>query len=276
MATDIKLGDLTNGSLNTDNEWIGNGVFDKLIAAVNKNIESQYRKGRINASDFAKVYLGGIQSVIAQSMQYILQEKQVEAQVDLTNTQRIEAELNGLKDRSVKDAQIANLQKDLAIKDATLLKLQKETSLIAQQLTELALNGVKDRAIKDEQIANLQKDLEVKDASKGKTIKEAALVEAQTAEVHPNNVATREVKNADTQVKTAQVELLAQQKQSLQDGLLKDILKEASGGYAMVYEAVDTQDIPGTWADFDGITNELLARAGSSVVVTPKTTDSTT
>lgn len=95
--TDILLTDLTNGSL-VGNEWVGTGVFDKLMEAVNKNIESQYLKGRITGVNYAEVYLGAIQSVIAQSAQYILQEKVTEANVDnlisqneLTNIQMIEA-----------------------------------------------------------------------------------------------------------------------------------------------------------------------------------------
>jgi len=107
MATNIVLTDLTNGSLTASNEWTGTGVFDVLVNAVNKNIEGQYNLGRINATDYANVYLGGLQSVIQQSMQYLLQEKQVEAQVDLLAAQKSEAELNGIKDRLLKDEQIS-------------------------------------------------------------------------------------------------------------------------------------------------------------------------
>lgn len=83
MAVNIDIEDLTNGSLNVENEWEGTGVFDKLIHAVNKNIEGEYQKGRITGTDYANVYLGSMQAVIAQSMQYVLQERQVEAQVDV-------------------------------------------------------------------------------------------------------------------------------------------------------------------------------------------------
>jgi len=92
MATDILLTDLTNGSLNGSNEWEGTGVFDVLIAAVNSNIEGQYNKGRITSTDFASVYLGGLQSVIAESIKYVLSEKQTEAQIDLLVTQNKSAE----------------------------------------------------------------------------------------------------------------------------------------------------------------------------------------
>lgn len=77
---DITLTNLTDGSLDSSNEWTGTGVFDKLIEAVNKNIEGQYNKGRINGNDYANVYLGSMQSVIAQSVQFLLQENLVTAQ----------------------------------------------------------------------------------------------------------------------------------------------------------------------------------------------------
>jgi len=131
MATDIVLTDLTNGTLSATNEWTGTGVFDKLIEAVNKNIEGQYNLGRINATDYANVYLGGLQSVIQQSMQYLLQEKQVEAQTDLLVTQKEEAVLNGVKDRILKDEQ--------------LVKLQEEVDLLQTQDSEMQLNGISKR-----------------------------------------------------------------------------------------------------------------------------------
>lgn len=83
MATDITIEELTNGAL-VDNDWTGTGVFDKLIAAVNKNIEGQFNKGRITGKDYATVYLGGIQAVLQQSMEFLLREKLTEAQTDAT------------------------------------------------------------------------------------------------------------------------------------------------------------------------------------------------
>jgi len=105
MATDITLADLTNGTLDANNVWTGTGVFDKLIEAVNKNIEGQYKLGRIGGPDYANVYLGSMQSVIAESVQYLLQEKQIEAQTDLLITQKSEAVLDGVSKRAVEAAQ---------------------------------------------------------------------------------------------------------------------------------------------------------------------------
>lgn len=79
--TDIVFEDITNGTA-VGNVWTGTGVFDKLLAAVNKNIELQYTAGRIKGADYANVYLGGIQSVLQQSIEYVLREKLIAAQVD--------------------------------------------------------------------------------------------------------------------------------------------------------------------------------------------------
>lgn len=88
-VTDLNIENLVNGSLNAQNEWEGTGIFDKLIAAVNKNIEGQYNKNRITGPDYANVYLGSMQSVIAQSMEFLLRENVTEAQVDLLRQQKL-------------------------------------------------------------------------------------------------------------------------------------------------------------------------------------------
>ena len=89
MAADILLTDITNGSLDGNNDWTGTGVFDVLMSAVNKNIESQYMKNRITGSDYATVYLGSIQAVLQQSMEYALREKLVAEQISLIYTERV-------------------------------------------------------------------------------------------------------------------------------------------------------------------------------------------
>lgn len=102
MPTQILLSDLTNGST-VNEEWTGSGVFDVLIAAVNENIKIQYDQGRITGTDYANVYLASMQAVIAQSMQFLLEKKGKEVQVD-----------SGIKQQEVMDSQIAlyNRQKD--------------------------------------------------------------------------------------------------------------------------------------------------------------------
>ena len=79
----------------TEVDLDGNGVFDKLMQTVNLHIDDQYTKGRLKGSDYATVYLGALQTVIAQSIAFALQkdkaDKEVEvqeAQIALYNRQR--------------------------------------------------------------------------------------------------------------------------------------------------------------------------------------------
>ena len=104
MAVDITIEELTNGEL-INKEWVGTGIFDKLISAVNLNIESQRAKGYITGEKYGDVYLGSMQSVIAQSMQFLLQEKMTEAQIELT-AERILTQAEITK-KAASDASIA-------------------------------------------------------------------------------------------------------------------------------------------------------------------------
>ncbi len=102
MPADIVLTDLTNGAV-VNGDWEGTGIFDVLMKAVNENIEIQYDKGRIKGADYAQVYLSSMQAVISQSIQYSLQEKLQEAQIDKID----DGVLTGVKQREVMDAQTA-------------------------------------------------------------------------------------------------------------------------------------------------------------------------
>ena len=109
MATDIVLTDLTNSS--------ETGVFDVLMSAVNTHINNQYEAGRINGNDYANVYLGSVQAVLQQSVQYVLQEKVNEAQVD-----------DILKDIDVKE-RTTKVQEDQSVVDTSYKSKQEKQSL---------------------------------------------------------------------------------------------------------------------------------------------------
>lgn len=135
MATVIAVEELTNGSV-VNNEWIGTGVFDKLMAAVSGNIETQYQKGRITGSDYANVYTAAMQAVLAQSVQWALNADTNAAQTDdiLTTTQIklrdiAEKEATGIKQRLVMDA-----QKDLYVRQTQGFDDNKYQKLLESQM----------------------------------------------------------------------------------------------------------------------------------------------
>jgi len=113
MATVINIEQVTDGSV-VNKEWVGTGVFDVLISAVNKNIEVQFNSGRITSSDYAQVYLGAMQAVLQQSIAYVLGVNKAEAETDdllattgLKERDMVEKELTGAKQREVLDSQKA-------------------------------------------------------------------------------------------------------------------------------------------------------------------------
>ena len=89
---DINFDDFTDGSVvaTSDNKfaWAGSGVFDKLMMAVNGNVKAEFDSGRINGSDYAKVYLAGIQSAIQGAIQFLLQRDLNEAQAAVAQEQK--------------------------------------------------------------------------------------------------------------------------------------------------------------------------------------------
>ena len=119
--TEIEITDLTNGSL-VNNEWQGTGVFDTLIAAVNKNIELQYSKGRITGQDYGTVYLGAMQAVLGQSIEFLLRRDLTEAQID-----------DARKGIELKEAQkqLAYVERIIKDKEAAALGLDKVLQVTA-------------------------------------------------------------------------------------------------------------------------------------------------
>ena len=78
----ITLTELTNGTI-VNNQWKGSGVFDILIEAVNKNIEIQYNLGRLKGTDYANVYLQGMQASIQQASDFLLKQRELEVKLDI-------------------------------------------------------------------------------------------------------------------------------------------------------------------------------------------------
>lgn len=136
--TTMDLSDITNGSLTSEKDWEGTGIFDVLMNAVNKNITTQYEKSRINSNDFANVYLGSIQAVLQQSIEYSLRKDLTAAQID-----------GALKDNLIKDEQllITSYERE-HMQPRSLEKLIAEVSLTVAQVSGIE----KDNLVKDEQI----------------------------------------------------------------------------------------------------------------------------
>lgn len=152
--------DLSNMILNDINvEAITNtgktGVFDRLMASVNENIEIQYQDNRITGTDYANVYLGSLQSVLSQSIQFVLQEQLSEAQIS-----------GILKDNDIKDEQLNIAVIDKAVKQFELDNLLPEQLLKIKEEVDLLYT---DRVLKDKQSAKLGLDNVMKQSEESRS-----------------------------------------------------------------------------------------------------------
>jgi hypothetical protein len=175
MTTQIDVIELTNGSV-INQEWLGTGVFDTLMAAVNKNIELQYSKGRITGNDYSTVYLGAMQAVLGQSIEFLLRRDLTEVQIDdaRKGIELKDAQLVGLGiDNQLKGLQVQLTAVEIAAKtyekDVLLLDQHNKTiadisnaerQLVQSELTAAAqrLDISKGIEVKDAQIGNMEDD----------------------------------------------------------------------------------------------------------------------
>ena len=166
---DININQLTNATTG-DN---GSGVFDLLMVAVENHITEQYEGGRITGNDFATVYLGAMQAVLQQSVQFLMEEQAADKKAELLQAQ-IDSETKNSETGGVIDLQKQKLQEEIdlviaktaesyenitasrqdtvrknLINSKQAIKIDKDTELVITQNTELGLNGVVERAPED-------------------------------------------------------------------------------------------------------------------------------
>ena len=75
----IEFSTLSNATTATD----GTGNFDKLMKVVTLHVEAQFNAGRITGTDYATVYLGALQSVLAQAVTFTLNMNKANEEADL-------------------------------------------------------------------------------------------------------------------------------------------------------------------------------------------------
>lgn len=161
----------------------GDGYFDVLMTAVTLRLEEQHRLGRIKGADYANVYLGALQSVMQQSIQFALGKQQADKQAELLSAQTAEA-LDGtvranteLTDKLLTTAkQRDNVDADTSVK--LVQKLEVEAATLRQNE-----QSDKDLLVKDAQITKVQAEKNLLDQEKLTEINKTTLTQSQNAEV---------------------------------------------------------------------------------------------
>lgn len=131
MAITITLPSLTEASLT------GTGAFDVLMRALKEHLDTEYKAGRISGSDYANVYLGGLNQVMQTALAFVLQSQKagleaelIAKQIELVNQQRINAEV----EMRVLQAQVCKLQAEFDLIQEQKLKGVAETALLTQKV----------------------------------------------------------------------------------------------------------------------------------------------
>ena len=70
----------------------GTGNFDNLMKVVTLHLEAQFAAGRITGTDYATVYLGALQSTLAQAVNFTLSMEKANAEKLLVDAQELKVD----------------------------------------------------------------------------------------------------------------------------------------------------------------------------------------
>jgi len=222
----VKLTDLTNEL----DAAPGDGVFDILIQTVELRLQEQYDEGRITGSDFATVYLGAIQSVLQQSVQFLLN-----------------------KDKYALEQSVIQ---------ATLEK-QWGYNVDVDADGDLSLGGNTGAGLIDQQVLEATEKVEVVTAQAAKVYADTALVkQQQTTEIANTEDATGGTMKAKQ-------DLIAAQTLGFVSDTKQKVLKQMLEGYAVTLSIAGTATAPDCTKEpqIDALCGELLTDVGSAVTI---------
>ena len=142
--TDISLDTLSDattvGSGNAVTDGTGN--FDKLMKVVTLHVEKQFTDGRITGTDYATVYLGALQSTLAQAVSFTLSMNKANEEADLlaqkTTTEYAQTLATGSSTPSA--SSIAGKQITLFTEQAKGFKWNAEAKYLKSLLDAYAIN----------------------------------------------------------------------------------------------------------------------------------------
>lgn len=164
MNTEIQLVDLTESVE-------GDGVFDKLMKSVKDHLQEEFSKGRITGVNYSNVYLGGLNTVLGQSIEFLLRKDSSAAQADLVKAQILNTEADtALKNKQIilADTEIEIAQKELALRAAQVKIAEEDVKIKGQELL-----------IAMEQLRKVDAEVRVLDKQEDKLASEIALLNAK-------------------------------------------------------------------------------------------------
>lgn len=143
--TDITVANITTKTSTAE----GTGVFDVLMNATELHLNEQYLEGRITGAEYGTVYLGALQSVLQQSINFVLQEQVADKQAELL-TQQILTEVQNtrLADSKADESEFNVLN----ILPKQVLKLDEEIDLLRSQDAEVIAGTARQNSLSTSQV----------------------------------------------------------------------------------------------------------------------------
>ena len=113
----------------TEATTTGSGVFDVLMRATKAHLEQEFTQGRIKGAEYATVYLGSLEAVMQNALQFLLQKDKVALDAELVKQQVELAKAELL----IKQVELEKTRAELTILEKTVLKTDAEVALLIAQ-----------------------------------------------------------------------------------------------------------------------------------------------
>ena len=188
----ITLDTLTVG----DDTLTGDGAFDVIMRAVNKHLEDQFKKNRLSASEWGKVYIQGIELALAQAANYVV----------ASNAAAWEGE------KSKQQAQMLELQKAILAQESRTKILETASAKLAMSKMQIDAYVAQGQLVGTKVgIGNVYHDILAKEAQEELLHEQVDVARAQTKETLREGGPIVGHLAVDKQVKLRQVVLADEQ-----------------------------------------------------------------
>jgi len=145
MSIEIDFINFSDGEI-INSEWIGTGVFDRLMHAVNGNIKIQFEEGRLTGSNYAEAYVGAMQTAMSESMKYLLSKDGIEKALQVQDIQI-----------AINEVQLAESSEKWAIQKKV---LDNQLEMSNVDVTYKEQNVLRDLEIREKQIESAAADVD--------------------------------------------------------------------------------------------------------------------
>ena len=150
---DILLREVTTGKID------GTGVFDTLMRAVDTHLQEEFKQGRIKGTDYGQVYLSSLNSVMQQSVSYVLGKQAADKQAELLDSQKT---TDGAQ-KALVDAQKLRVDEEIKLLKQKLVTEKAQVLDIVDNATVSGAIG-RQKALQEAQTVGFQRDAEQKAA----------------------------------------------------------------------------------------------------------------